>query len=78
MTVGHRDDPGDSWYKSSRSSSGGCLEVCRRPAEVLVRDSKDPGGAVLTFDAAVFDEFVRAVKRGEFDLPGTPAPPLSG
>jgi hypothetical protein len=67
-----RDEP-ERWYKSSRSSEGACLELCRRPARVLMRDSKDPGGAVLSFDADGFAEFVRAVKRGEFDRHGAPS-----
>jgi hypothetical protein len=34
---------------------------------VLVRDSKDPAGAVLTFNGTEWDLFVAAVKAGEFD-----------
>jgi hypothetical protein len=33
----------------------------------LVRDAKDPNGAVLTVDAAGWAAFVSAVKAGEFD-----------
>jgi hypothetical protein len=59
--------PGDAWRKSSYSSSGACVEVCRRAGAVLLRDSKDPGGPVLSFEGDTFHDFLAAVKRGEFD-----------
>lgn len=56
------------WYKSSRSgSSGQCTEVRHRGDAVDVRDSKDPGGPVLTFTPAEWAAFVEGVKLGEFD-----------
>jgi hypothetical protein len=66
-TMVNRGQPGETWRKSSYSSGGACFEVCLRSAEVLVRDSMDPNGAVLHFDRTAFDDFVSAVKRGEFD-----------
>ncbi|MBE1486559.1 DUF397 domain-containing protein [Plantactinospora soyae] len=52
------------WRKSTRSSSnqGNCVEVAGNlPDRVLVRDSKDRQGPVLTFDPAGWWAFVRAV-----------------
>ncbi|MFC6015420.1 DUF397 domain-containing protein [Plantactinospora solaniradicis] len=52
------------WRKSSRSSSnqGNCVEVADNlPARVLVRDSKDRQGPVLSFGPAGWRAFVRAV-----------------
>jgi len=66
------EEPGQGWFKSSYSTSGACVEVWRRGADVLVRDSEHPGGPVLSFDAETFDDFLRAVKRGEFDRPSPP------
>jgi Domain of unknown function (DUF397) len=63
------NEAGESWVKSSLSTSGGCLEVRRRSTEVLVRDSKDPDGVVLSFEPAAFAQFLQAVKSGEFDRP---------
>jgi hypothetical protein len=57
------------WRKSSRSTSGACFEVAPLPGTILVRDSKDQDGPVLTFDRAVFAAFIDGVTHGEFDLP---------
>lgn len=49
------------WRKSTRSngSSGNCVEVADNiPGVVLVRDSKDRTGPVLTFGAGAWTAFV--------------------
>lgn len=58
-------DPEPSWRKSSWSDGGGdCVEVADNiPGTVLVRDSKDPSGPVLTFDPATWRSFVAFAKR---------------
>ncbi|GES31114.1 DUF397 domain-containing protein [Streptomyces angustmyceticus] len=56
-----------TWRKSSYSNSDGgqCLEVSDDlPALVPVRDSKDPHGPALLFDATAWSSFVTAVKSG--------------
>ncbi|MGW9079598.1 DUF397 domain-containing protein [Streptomyces kronopolitis] len=60
-----------TWRKSSHSNSDGgqCIEVADNlPALVPVRDSKDPHGPALVFEAAAWGSFVTAVKLGR--LPG--------
>lgn len=59
------------WVKSSYSSNGGnCVEVAANLAAtrgvVPVRDSKNPAGPALTFDAGAWASFVSAVRGGEF------------
>lgn len=52
-----------SWFKSSHSDSGGCVEVAVVPGVVGVRDTKDHGqGPVLTFSPASWSSFVSTVK----------------
>ncbi len=55
------EDP--SWRKSSYSGNGGgnCVEVAASGA-VLVRDSRDPEGARLTFAPGTWREFATMVK----------------
>jgi hypothetical protein len=59
-----------AWTKSSRSTgNGACVEV-KSPAleSVVVRDSKDPQGPVLTFSPAAWASFVADVEGGSFNL----------
>jgi hypothetical protein len=62
-----RDEP-PRWRKSTRSSSGNCIEVAEQGDEVWLRDSKSPAAAMLSFDRAAFAAFIEGVKAGEFDL----------
>ncbi|WEV27600.1 DUF397 domain-containing protein [Streptomyces sp. 71268] len=57
------------WRKSSYSgdNGGNCVEVAPGfPGVVPVRDSKDPGGPALAFDASAWSAFVAGVKAGDF------------
>ncbi len=53
-----------TWIKSSYSGSeGNCVEVAGSPDDrVLIRDSKNPGGAVLAFSPAAWCRFAEQVK----------------
>jgi hypothetical protein len=57
------------WRKSSQSAqNGACVELAALPdGRVGVRDSKDPGGPVLTFTRPEFRAWLHGVRAGEFD-----------
>jgi hypothetical protein len=57
------------WRKSSYSSDGACVETATTPGHVLVRDSKDRDGRVLTFTFAEWKAFLQGVRGGEFEVP---------
>ncbi|WP_414507219.1 DUF397 domain-containing protein [Streptomyces sp. NEAU-L66] len=57
-----------TWRKSSYSNSDGgeCIEVSDDlPGLTPVRDSKNPHGPALTFEASAWSSFVNAVKDGQ-------------
>jgi hypothetical protein len=58
------------WRKSSRSgdTGGQCVEVADLVPVVAVRDSKNPDGPKLVFDAAAWRAFAGRVKAGGHDL----------
>jgi Domain of unknown function (DUF397) len=52
-----------AWRKSGHSNSvSNCVEAAQPSGEVLVRDSKDPGGPVLRFTLPAWTGFVADVK----------------
>ncbi|MEV6847082.1 DUF397 domain-containing protein [Actinoplanes sp. NPDC051411] len=63
-----QDDATLTWRKSTRSGAAGhCVEVADAPVSVLVRDSKDVSGPVLTFERSDWAGFIAGVRAGEFD-----------
>ena len=54
-----------AWRRSTRCSTGGCVEVSRTADSFLVRDSKQIESAILSFGTAEWMEFISAVKAGE-------------
>jgi len=59
------------WRRSSycTGSDSTCVDVAVTPADVAVRDSKDPDGPVLLFTPREWRAFLLAARDGEFDLP---------
>ena len=52
-----------TWVKSSYSSTGNCVEVASQPGRVLIRDTKDQPGLVLSISAETWRRFTRQMKR---------------
>ena len=51
-----------TWVKSSYSSTGNCVEVAGQPGRVLVRDTKDQPGPVLSISTETWRRFSAQVK----------------
>jgi hypothetical protein len=59
-----------AWRKSKFSmANGDCVEVAFGDEAVLIRHSRDPSGAVLSFSHAEWQAFLAGARSGEFDLP---------
>jgi hypothetical protein len=54
------------WRKSRRCGHSACVEVAKVDGGYLVRDSKNPDGAVLSFSEQEWAAFVEGVEAGEF------------
>ncbi len=62
------------WVKSSLSfSNGNCVEVAEEssPSRVLVRNSREPDGPVLSFTPGEWRAFAAGARNGEFDYFGS-------
>lgn len=46
------------WHRSSRCSSGGCVEVAAVDGLIHVRDSKNPHRPALEFTVAEWQDFI--------------------
>jgi len=56
------------WRKAQSSiGNGACVEAACVDGMVVVRDSKNPFGAILTYTPAEWHAFLDGVKKGEFD-----------
>lgn len=53
-----------TWRKATRSASNGgdCVELADIPSIVVVRDSKNPNGPVLTFSRSAFRALTENIK----------------
>jgi hypothetical protein len=60
--------PEKIWLKSSFSNSS-CVEVCIRSNAVLLRDSKNPSGQVISFSHPEWFAFLKGARSGEFEIP---------
>jgi hypothetical protein len=63
-------EPGRSsieWRKSETSGSGDCVEVAFVGPSVLVRNSRDPAGPVLSFTRSEWMAFLAGARNGTFD-----------
>ena len=60
----------NGWRKSSHSANNGaCAEVGQDGASVLMRDSKDPDGPWLAFDAGAWDDFLYGIRQDAYLVP---------
>jgi Domain of unknown function (DUF397) len=66
--VGGLDRSEIIWRKSEVSADENCVEVAFSGDLVLLRDSKDPSGAVLSFNQAEWTAFLAGARDGTFDV----------
>jgi hypothetical protein len=64
------DVPGAlAWRKSARSiSNGACVEVAPATGTIVVRDSVNPAGAMISYSTETWQAFLADAKMGTFDF----------
>jgi hypothetical protein len=58
---------GVQWRRASKCSESNCVEIANFAGGFAIRDSTEPDKAILWFPAPQWQEFVRAIRAGEFD-----------
>jgi Domain of unknown function (DUF397) len=54
-----------AWRKSTASNSGGCVEVAVVGGSVLIRDSANPDGLVLSLSPAAWSAFLARARSND-------------
>jgi hypothetical protein len=55
------------WHRSRACEGGQCAEVAATDDAVMIRNSVNPGGSLVTLSHAQWQRFLAAVKEGAFD-----------
>jgi len=68
------DLPAATWHKSTKSSGSGsnCVEVAQLSDITALRDSKNPGGAMLVVRNNMFRELIADIGHGTLDPSRSP------
>jgi len=60
-------DDSPAWRVAKTCQGGSCVRVARTGGVILIGDTKNPDGDVLTYTMSEWQEFVAGVKQGDFD-----------
>lgn len=55
------------WRRAAPCGADHCVEVAQANHGVVIRNSKDPGGALLHYKSDEWRSFLEGAKRGDFD-----------
>lgn len=68
MTKAHPATLGElTWRIARRCNGGACVRVAANGDAVVIGDSKNPDGPVLSYSRTEFRTFVEGVRQGDFD-----------
>jgi hypothetical protein len=64
----NRPEVGDLQWRKARASAGNgaCVEVAPVSGQIVIRDSKDPEGPVLSYSPEAFQSFLATAKEGAY------------
>jgi hypothetical protein len=56
-----------NWQIALACNGGECIQVAPRGNQILIGDSKNPHGPVLTYSRTEWHAFVDGIRQGDFD-----------
>lgn len=65
--AGPASQDGLSWRTARSCNGGACIQVAPSGEMIVIGDTKNPRGPVLTYTQEEWAEFVIGVKQGDFD-----------
>lgn len=60
-------DNAPAWRVARSCQGGSCVRVARTGGAILIGDTKNPHGEVLTYTVSEWQDFVAGIKQGDFD-----------
>jgi predicted secreted Zn-dependent protease len=56
-----------NWHVALACNGGECIRVAPQANKIIIGDSKNPGGPVLTYSRTEWYTFVDGIRQGDFD-----------
>jgi predicted secreted Zn-dependent protease len=56
-----------TWRTALSCNGGACVQVAATEHGILLGNSRQPGGPVVSYTPAEWHEFVAGIKKGDFD-----------
>lgn len=56
-----------SWRVASRCDYGNCVRVAPHTGGIIVGDTKNPDGPVLSYGRPEWEAFIKGVRKGSYD-----------
>jgi Domain of unknown function (DUF397) len=56
-----------AWRTAAKSGATNCVQVARHGVVIMMADSKNLGGPILSYTLEEWDAFLDGAKKGEFD-----------
>ena len=56
-----------NWQVAQKCNGGACIRVASHGEQIVIGDSKNPGGPILTYSRSEWTAFVDGIREGDFD-----------
>ena len=56
-----------NWQVARECNGGSCIQVATHGEQIVIGDSKNPEGPILTYSRTEWDAFSNGIRQGDFD-----------